>query len=444
MWYSPRFASRRKLCIQAKSRSTLQRLLKRRGWRWFLGFCLSGGGSGGDHLNAIFVLEPPVKLVRVVRLVPDQSSGILIEKNSGKNFLNKRRFRMVQVQFGASCPRQLHSRCSPVETTEGILNCSTLCVVGFRPRWLDLPSSPQPGKHKKFPATEAGVRYQLIGAWVVSHSGLNLTYRSLPNVFSRESYCTDHQHHCSSKHPEGSMSFAMHKRLRQTLHVIRKEWYTSSHIAVLECLAYRIDDRTHPCFPSVQTIADESYLSEPHARKVLSELGDDGVVEIIHVNRKARYKLNFPAANSMGCTGDTEDGREAGRGDDQALIDPSDALQRKTGAEAEVALERRNGRAVADPDVLKFHALLMKKIESTIPVPTATDVKLLTEAIRVYGLAELYQILEGIYRQKNEYWRNKLNAATHPCSMLCRSLGTISKQLNETEENAIRWSRNRS
>ena len=68
------------------------------------------------------------------------------------------------------------------------------------------------------------------------------------------------------------MSFNVLKKLRESLAAIRKDSYTPAHIAVLESLAYRINDKTGICFPSVQTIADESYLSERHTRKVLSQL----------------------------------------------------------------------------------------------------------------------------------------------------------------------------
>ncbi len=53
-----------------------------------LGFA-SVAAVWGDHLDAVFVLEPLVELVGVVSLVADQSSGELVEKASGKNFLNK-------------------------------------------------------------------------------------------------------------------------------------------------------------------------------------------------------------------------------------------------------------------------------------------------------------------------------------------------------------------
>ena len=43
----------------------------------------------GDHLDAVFVLELLVELVRVVGLVSDQSCGQLVEKACGKNLLNK-------------------------------------------------------------------------------------------------------------------------------------------------------------------------------------------------------------------------------------------------------------------------------------------------------------------------------------------------------------------
>ena len=46
-----------------------------------------------DHLDPVFVLEPPVELVRVVGLVPDQSSGQFIEKAGGKDFFDKVAFR---------------------------------------------------------------------------------------------------------------------------------------------------------------------------------------------------------------------------------------------------------------------------------------------------------------------------------------------------------------
>ena len=43
----------------------------------------------GNHLDAVFVFELLVELIRVVGLVPDQSSGQFVEKASGKNFFNK-------------------------------------------------------------------------------------------------------------------------------------------------------------------------------------------------------------------------------------------------------------------------------------------------------------------------------------------------------------------
>ncbi len=43
----------------------------------------------GDHLDAVFVFEFLVELVGVVCLVADQSCGQVVEKASGKNFLNK-------------------------------------------------------------------------------------------------------------------------------------------------------------------------------------------------------------------------------------------------------------------------------------------------------------------------------------------------------------------
>ena len=43
----------------------------------------------GDPLDAVFVLEPLVELVGVVRLVADETGGQFVEQASGKNLLNK-------------------------------------------------------------------------------------------------------------------------------------------------------------------------------------------------------------------------------------------------------------------------------------------------------------------------------------------------------------------
>ena len=53
-----------------------------------LGFA-SVATVGRDHLDAVFVLEPLVELVRIVGLVSDQSSWEFVEKASGTNFFNK-------------------------------------------------------------------------------------------------------------------------------------------------------------------------------------------------------------------------------------------------------------------------------------------------------------------------------------------------------------------
>jgi hypothetical protein len=53
-----------------------------------LGFA-SVAAVRGDHLDAVFIPELPIELVRVVCLVADQSGGQFVEKASGKNLLNK-------------------------------------------------------------------------------------------------------------------------------------------------------------------------------------------------------------------------------------------------------------------------------------------------------------------------------------------------------------------
>lgn len=96
-----------------------------------------------------------------------------------------------------------------------------------------------------------------------------------------------------------------------------------------------------------------------------------------------------------------------------------------------------NQKFPATSEVTKLHAYLMKKVPSVCPEPSVRDVKELNEAIEKYGIADLYQTIEAVYRQKNKFWREKLKAATHPCSMLCRSLPTIIEQSNEAEEKRV-------
>ncbi len=43
----------------------------------------------GDHLDAVLLFEPLVEFVGVVSFIADQALGKLVEKASGKNFLNK-------------------------------------------------------------------------------------------------------------------------------------------------------------------------------------------------------------------------------------------------------------------------------------------------------------------------------------------------------------------
>lgn len=91
MWYSHRVMSRRKLCIQAKSRATFQRFRYRRSLRssWLL---FRWAPVGRDHLDAVFLLEPSVERIRVVGLVADEPCGEFVEEASGQNVFHKLAF----------------------------------------------------------------------------------------------------------------------------------------------------------------------------------------------------------------------------------------------------------------------------------------------------------------------------------------------------------------
>jgi len=269
------------------------------------------------------------------------------------------------------------------------------------------------------------------------------------------------------------MSFDQHKRLRESLSIIRKDHYRPSHIAVLECLAYELRDNTGLCFPSEARIARDSYLSERHVRKILGQLAEDGLIEIIPRARTSnRYKLHFPGkAAKVGP--ESQETMEAFQGPEQVsegpqaasdsrltynsnqslnpirdssvslLLNqtPSESILSDTGTETGKPVPRFNQKASATPEVLKLHSLLMKKVRSSCPEPSIKDVRLLSEAIEQYGLAELYQVVEGIFRQKNKFWRDKLKTATYPCSLLSRSLPTIIGQFSEAEESEARWAK---
>ena len=66
----------------------------------------SAAAVRGDHLDAVFVFEFLVELVGVVCLVADQSGRQVIEKASGKNFLNKLALgrRSARDRYGESHP----------------------------------------------------------------------------------------------------------------------------------------------------------------------------------------------------------------------------------------------------------------------------------------------------------------------------------------------------
>jgi hypothetical protein len=106
-------------------------------------------------------------------------------------------------------------------------------------------------------------------------------------------------------------------------------------------------------------------------------------------------------------------------------------------------VEGSNRELFASTEVLKVYSLLMKKVGSTCLKPSSGDIKELSEAVAKYGFPDLYQTIEGIFRQQNKFWRDKIRKATHPCSMLCRSLDTIRQQFAEAEEQTAHWAKKR-
>ena len=85
----------------------------------------------------------------------------------------------------------------------------------------------------------------------------------------------------------------------------------------------------------------------------------------------------------------------------------------------------------------------MKKIGSANPKPSAIDTRLLQAAIDEYGLSELYLIVEWIFKQKNNFWRDRFKKAGRPCSFLVGSLPSIKKQFDEQQQKKGYWAKQR-
>ena len=89
MWYSQRVTRRRKLCIQAKSRSTFQRRLVASQLGVRLASCCAGRRFGAissmPYSSSSFSSSP----IRVVGFVADEPGGQLVEEASGKNLFDK-------------------------------------------------------------------------------------------------------------------------------------------------------------------------------------------------------------------------------------------------------------------------------------------------------------------------------------------------------------------
>jgi hypothetical protein len=89
MWYSHRVTRRRKLCIQAKSRSTFQRFSIAAELAAILCSASPSASIRRNQFDSVLFRELGVERVRVVGFVTDEPGGEFVEKASGKNLLNK-------------------------------------------------------------------------------------------------------------------------------------------------------------------------------------------------------------------------------------------------------------------------------------------------------------------------------------------------------------------
>lgn len=258
------------------------------------------------------------------------------------------------------------------------------------------------------------------------------------------------------------MSFRLHKQLRDALATLRKPEYTSAHIAVLETLAYRINDATGTCFPGMVRIADESFLSLRHTRKIMRQLQNDNVVTVAFRDRKTNlYGLNIPSPAPGAVQGDSEmAGEERAL---QTFQDPTKALEARltynfnqslepvsessvlinlspgglsdTGTVVETGKPVKNGKcsAPAITPATRLHSILMEGLGKPTCTPSDRDQTLLCKAIDEYGAKRLMNLLSSTLLDKKSFWFKKLKGATWPCSMFCTSLPTMLKQAHDND-----------
>lgn len=253
------------------------------------------------------------------------------------------------------------------------------------------------------------------------------------------------------------MSFSLHKQLRDSLAAIRKPSYTSSHIAVLESLADHANEKTLKCFPSMELIADECYLTERHVQKIIKQLEQDGVLSVTRSPRRNDYRLMFPGATRTGLKGGEQASEKPASASEAPLTYSlnlesnlgesrvsSSVLQTPTGQAPGGARESAGGPASCESsnqkfhsDVLELHAYLFSNIRRETKGPSKQDVAILQGALDTYGKAEVFACLEAAFRKKKRktrdgklipvrrfYWE-MFKGADFPCSAFNRYLAKM-------------------
>ena len=111
------------------------------------------------------------------------------------------------------------------------------------------------------------------------------------------------------------MSFTLLAKLRKALPGLRKPSYTASHAAVMSSIADHFNDKDGYAFPGMELIADECFIGKRQARKVVSQLEADGILEVIRFSRRSNhYKLHLhvSADTDKPLIKDSNEGFEAG------------------------------------------------------------------------------------------------------------------------------------
>jgi hypothetical protein len=87
------------------------------------------------------------------------------------------------------------------------------------------------------------------------------------------------------------MSFRVTLLIRSQLYALRKAHYTAAHLVVLLALADRAND-SGECWPGIETLASDAWLSPRWVRTVIADLEQDGLLETTRSSgRGNRYRL---------------------------------------------------------------------------------------------------------------------------------------------------------